>query len=147
MSVGQVTITPLVGIKMTCSFLCRHSFHRFRTSGVIVTCPTASRLFLSQARQIVLLFQWFLIFKSLLINTVVQKCHSFSFYCAFYKRRPIAIIFGTQYSALICSATVIDLPPHLCTAVTLPWGRGKLMCCLRLTQTVHSTSDDRATAG
>ena len=71
--------------------------------------------------------------------TVAQKAVTlFSFHYRFYKCQPISMIFGTNYTELICNTTVIDLPtlPMYCCCTTLE----KLIFCFWLSS--PCVSDD-----
>jgi len=55
------------------------------------------------------------------LYTANQKRPRYLFCCSFYKCQPISIIFGTQYTEIICNTRVIDFPtsPEYCCCTTL----------------------------
>ena len=55
------------------------------------------------------------------IYTVIQKRLPFSHDCSFYRCWPISVIFGTQYTELMCNTIIIYLPtsPTYCCYTTL----------------------------
>jgi len=53
--------------------------------------------------------------------TIFQKMLTFLFHYSFYRWWPISIIFGAQYTEVICNITIIDLStsPAYCCYITL----------------------------